>query len=59
MVFIKTNELYIFSQSLVAVLERIGRMRHISENPFAGRINNAKKYVASKTLTKLDWTILN
>jgi len=26
-----------------------------SENPFAARINNAKKYVASKTLTKLDW----
>ena len=26
-----------------------------SQNPFAARINNAKKYVASKTLTKLDW----
>ena len=26
-----------------------------SENPFPARINNAKKYVASKTLTKLDW----
>ncbi|MGB6592420.1 MAG: dihydrofolate reductase family protein [Candidatus Nitrosopolaris sp.] len=26
-----------------------------SENLFAARINNAKKYVASKTLTKLDW----
>ena len=26
-----------------------------SENPFAARINNAKKYVASKMLTKLDW----
>jgi dihydrofolate reductase len=26
-----------------------------SENPFAARINNAKKYVASKKLTKLDW----
>src|SRR5919108_2767725 len=26
-----------------------------SENPFAARINSAKKYVASKTLTKLDW----
>lgn len=26
-----------------------------SENPFAARINNARKYVASKTLTKLDW----
>jgi dihydrofolate reductase len=26
-----------------------------SENPFAARINNAKKYVASKTLTRLDW----
>jgi len=26
-----------------------------SESPFAARINNAKKYVASKTLTKLDW----
>jgi dihydrofolate reductase len=25
------------------------------ENPFAARINSAKKYVASKTLTKLDW----
>ena len=27
-----------------------------SEDPFAARINNAKKYVASKTLTKLDWS---
>jgi dihydrofolate reductase len=26
-----------------------------SENPFAARINNAKKYVVSRTLTKLDW----
>ena len=26
-----------------------------SENPFTAIINNAKKYVASKTLTKLDW----
>ncbi len=26
-----------------------------SENPLAARINNAKKYVASKTLTRLDW----
>ncbi|NAL78477.1 dihydrofolate reductase family protein [Nitrososphaera sp. AFS] len=26
-----------------------------SENPFATRINNAKKYVVSRTLTKLDW----
>ena len=26
-----------------------------SENPFAARINSAKKYVASKMLTKLDW----
>jgi len=26
-----------------------------SENPFAAKLNNAKKYVASKTLTKLDW----
>ncbi|AIF84656.1 dihydrofolate reductase [Candidatus Nitrososphaera evergladensis SR1] len=26
-----------------------------SEDPFAARINNAKKYVASKTITKLDW----
>lgn len=25
------------------------------EDPFAADINNAKKYVASKTLTKLDW----
>jgi dihydrofolate reductase len=25
-------------------------------HPFAARINNAKKYVASKTLTKLDWS---
>ncbi|MFL6358502.1 MAG: dihydrofolate reductase family protein [Nitrososphaeraceae archaeon] len=24
-------------------------------NPFAAKLNNAKKYVASKTLTKLDW----
>src|SRR5918997_2300651 len=27
-----------------------------SKDPFAARINNAKKYVASKTLTKLDWS---
>src|ERR687897_1877320 len=27
-----------------------------SEDPFATRFNNAKKYVASKTLTKLDWS---
>ncbi len=27
-----------------------------SEHPFAARFNNAKKYVASKTLTKFDWT---
>jgi dihydrofolate reductase len=27
-----------------------------SEDPFAAKINNAKKYVASKTLTKLDWS---
>jgi dihydrofolate reductase len=27
-----------------------------SEHPFAARFNNAKKYVASKTLTKLDWS---
>lgn len=26
-----------------------------SEDPFAAKINNAKKYVASKTLTKTDW----
>ena len=26
-----------------------------SEDPFAARINNAKKYVASKMLTKLNW----
>jgi dihydrofolate reductase len=26
-----------------------------SENPFATTINNAKKYVVSRTLTKLDW----
>ncbi|MGI0048457.1 MAG: dihydrofolate reductase family protein [Nitrososphaera sp.] len=25
------------------------------EDPFAARLNNAKKYVASKTTTKLDW----
>lgn len=25
------------------------------QNPFATKFNNAKKYVASKTLTKLDW----
>ena len=25
------------------------------QNPFAAKLNNAKKYVASKTLTKLDW----
>jgi dihydrofolate reductase len=27
-----------------------------SKDPFATRFNNAKKYVASKTLTKLDWS---
>jgi dihydrofolate reductase len=27
-----------------------------SEDPFAAKLNNAKKYVASKTLTKLDWS---
>ncbi|HJU35774.1 MAG TPA: dihydrofolate reductase family protein [Nitrososphaera sp.] len=27
-----------------------------SKDAFAARINNAKKYVASKTLTKLDWS---
>ena len=26
-----------------------------NENPFAARLKNAKKYVASMTLTKLDW----
>lgn len=26
-----------------------------TEDPFAARLNTAKKYVASKTLTKLDW----
>jgi dihydrofolate reductase len=26
------------------------------KNPFAAKLNNAKKYVASKTLTKLDWS---
>jgi hypothetical protein len=26
------------------------------QNPFAAKLNNAKKYVASKTLTKLDWS---
>src|SRR6185437_16060528 len=25
------------------------------QNPFAAKLNNAKKYVASKTMTKLDW----
>src|SRR5919197_689441 len=25
------------------------------QNPFAAKLNNAKKYIASKTLTKLDW----
>lgn len=25
------------------------------QDPFAAKLNNAKKYVASKTLTKLDW----
>lgn len=27
-----------------------------SKDPFAARFNNAKKYVVSKTLTKLDWS---
>jgi dihydrofolate reductase len=27
-----------------------------SKDPFAARINNAKKYVVSKTFTKLDWS---
>jgi dihydrofolate reductase len=27
-----------------------------SKDPFAAKFNNAKKYVASKTLTKLDWS---
>lgn len=27
-----------------------------TEDPFAAKINNAKKYVASRTLTKLDWS---
>jgi dihydrofolate reductase len=26
------------------------------KDPFAAKLNNAKKYVASKTLTKLDWS---
>lgn len=26
------------------------------QNPFSAKLNNAKKYVASKTLTKLDWS---
>jgi dihydrofolate reductase len=26
------------------------------DDPFAAKINNSKKYVASKTLTKLDWS---
>jgi len=26
-----------------------------NQDPFAAKLNNAKKYVASKTLTKLDW----
>jgi len=26
------------------------------KNPFAAKLNNSKKYVASKTLTKLDWS---
>jgi dihydrofolate reductase len=26
------------------------------KNPFAAKLNNAKKYVTSKTLTKLDWS---
>jgi len=26
-----------------------------NQDPFAAKLNNAKKYVASKTMTKLDW----
>ncbi len=37
-------------------LPRIGRTLNSSKDPFATRFNNAKKYVASKTLTKLDWS---
>lgn len=29
---------------------------YVTEDPFAAGINNAKKYVASRTLTKLDWS---
>jgi len=28
---------------------------YADQNPFAAKLNNAKKYVASKTMTKLDW----
>ncbi len=28
---------------------------NVSEDPFAAKLNNAKKYVTSKTLAKLDW----
>jgi dihydrofolate reductase len=28
---------------------------YTDQEPFAAKLNNAKKYVASKTLTKLDW----
>jgi dihydrofolate reductase len=29
---------------------------NVDKDPFAAKLNNAKKYVASKTLTKLDWS---
>jgi dihydrofolate reductase len=28
---------------------------NVNQDPFAANLNNTKKYVASKTLTKLDW----
>jgi dihydrofolate reductase len=38
------------------IFEAYWRYVNADQNPFAAKLNNAKKYVASKTLTKLDWS---